>query len=291
MIAAEGIARDITEQVQAEAEIVERELLSRSVLESIQGPATVVDAEGMIRAVNADWTRGMLHHRDAPTTGSGRARTISTLCDEETSRGIAGAAQAAAGLRAVLSGAEESFLLRLSRVRHRRGALVRHAGVSPAHRDRWRRRAPRRHHRPQAVRAAARPARAPRLPHRSRQPGAALRPPRRQRWPVRRPRTPSVGTAAPRPRPLQHRQRRPRPRGGRRPARGRLGPAPQARPSRRHASRGSAATSSSCSARASRSDQAAGALADRIVNAFNAPLRDVDGEPSDRHHEHRRGAR
>ena len=108
MIAAEGIARDITEQVQAEAEIVERELLSRSVLESIQGPATVVDAEGSIRAVNADWTQGMLHHRDAPTAGALDTNYLE-LCDEEASRGVAGAAQAAAGLRAVLSGAEESF--------------------------------------------------------------------------------------------------------------------------------------------------------------------------------------
>ena len=84
-------------------------------------------------------------------------------------------------------------------------------------------RAPRRHHRPQGVRAAARPAGAPRSPHRSRQPGAPLRPPRRRDRPCgpagldRRP-------AVARPRPVQHRQRRARPRDGRRSARGRRPP-------------------------------------------------------------------
>ena len=75
MIAAEGIARDITEQVRAEDEILERELFSRSVLESIQGPATVVDADGTILAVNADWITG---GRDTTTTW-GRATSARTI--------------------------------------------------------------------------------------------------------------------------------------------------------------------------------------------------------------------
>jgi diguanylate cyclase (GGDEF)-like protein/PAS domain S-box-containing protein len=110
MVAAEGIARDITEQVHAEAEILEREMLSRSVLESIQGPAMVVDAEGAIRAVNADWATRMSHRRDGPAAGAIGANYLE-LCDEEAAHGVAGAAQAAAGLRAVLSGAEETFRL------------------------------------------------------------------------------------------------------------------------------------------------------------------------------------
>ena len=89
MIAAEGIARDITEQVHAEDEILERELFSRSVLESIQGPATVVDAEGTILAVNADWTAGHV----AATDDDPAAGTVGTnylaLCDDEASRGVA----------------------------------------------------------------------------------------------------------------------------------------------------------------------------------------------------------
>jgi diguanylate cyclase (GGDEF)-like protein len=109
-VAAEGIARDITEQVQAEAEILQRELLSRSVLESIQGPATVVDADGIIRAVNSEWLEGMRHHPDAPNAGAIGSDYLA-LSDADAARGIAGSAQAGAGLRAVLSGAEETFHL------------------------------------------------------------------------------------------------------------------------------------------------------------------------------------
>ena len=108
-IATEGIARDITEQVRVEDELVERELFSRSVLESIQGPATVVDIDGTILAVNVDWTTGKAGYGDAESGDVGT--NYLDMCDEGAAHGVPGAAQAAAGLRAVLSGAQEGFQL------------------------------------------------------------------------------------------------------------------------------------------------------------------------------------
>ena len=212
MIAAEGIARDITEQVRAADEILERELFSRSVLESIQGPATVVDADGTILAVNADWIAGRSGHDD--DLGSGNVGTnYLALCDDEASRGVPGSAQAAAGLRAVLSGAEEGFrldypiygpdeerwfMLRVSPLRTATGgAIVHHLDITD-----------RKVYEQQLARQAIRDPLT----------GLANRALLADRLEGALARAASTGVdgclAGARPRPLQHRQRRPRPRRG-----------------------------------------------------------------------------
>ncbi|MEX1007840.1 MAG: EAL domain-containing protein [Acidimicrobiia bacterium] len=109
MVAAEGIARDITEQVRAETEIRERELLSRSVLESISGPAAVLDAEGTILRVNQDWTALMARASGGKPEIASIGANYLTLCDGAASHAVPGAEQAATGVRAVLSGAQDTF--------------------------------------------------------------------------------------------------------------------------------------------------------------------------------------
>ena len=289
MIAAEGIARDITEQVQAEAEIVERELLSRSVLESIQGPATVVDAEG----TDPRGERRLDHGHVAPSRRSDRgqrwARTISSCATRKPPAASPGPRRRRPGCAPVLSGAEESFsfdypvygtdeehwfVMQVSPLRTETGgAVVHHVDITD-----------RKLYEQQLARHALRDS-----AHRARQPGAPLRPPRRRAGPFGCA-DPERRAAAARPRPVQHRQRRARPRGGRRPARGRLRPDPQARPSGRHRRAARRRRVRRALRRAHQRPEcrrARGPHRQRIQ--CTAPRR--RGRTVDRHHEHRGGAR
>jgi diguanylate cyclase (GGDEF)-like protein/PAS domain S-box-containing protein len=107
-IALEGIARDVSDQVRAEAELRESEQLSWSVLESVTGPAAVLDAGGTIVRINREWEE--LH---AARGGAAAKLTVGgnylATCDAAAELGVDTAAEAAAGVRAVLAGAEELF--------------------------------------------------------------------------------------------------------------------------------------------------------------------------------------
>ena len=220
--------------------------------------------------------RGAVGHDD--DLGSGNVGTnYLALCDDEASRGVPGSAQAAAGLRAVLSGAEEGFrldypiygpdeerwfMLRVSPLRTATGgAIVHHLDITD-----------RKVYEQQLARQAIRDPLT----------GLANRALLADRLEGALAASASTGAdgrlAGARPRPFQHRQRRPRPRRGRRPARGRRGPAPQARTSRRHAGASRWRRVRRALRRAHR-DQAAGALAERIVNVFSEPLREVGARP------------
>lgn len=108
LVATEAIARDISEQVQTEMDLRESERIARSVLESIPGPSAVLDAAGVISIVNAAWGEYM-----AASGADPDRYTVGTdyvaACDEAVSFGVDGAAAVAAGVRAVLAGAQKSF--------------------------------------------------------------------------------------------------------------------------------------------------------------------------------------
>ena len=110
LIASEAIARDISEQVRAEAELVESERISRSVLESIPGPTIVLDANGVISMANRAWDEYMTASgTEAARYGVGA--DYMAACDQAALGGVQSAAEVAAGVRAVLAGAHDSFQL------------------------------------------------------------------------------------------------------------------------------------------------------------------------------------
>jgi len=111
LAAAEGIARDVTDQVRAETELRESERLSNSVLESIAGPTVVLDATGTIIRTNPAWDTYMrAAGMSDPTHGAVGAKYLAML-DHAALVDIQAAGEIAAGVRAVLAGAQEEFTL------------------------------------------------------------------------------------------------------------------------------------------------------------------------------------
>jgi diguanylate cyclase (GGDEF)-like protein/PAS domain S-box-containing protein len=139
LIGAEGIARDVTEEVRAEEQLLESERLSRSVMESIPGPTLVLDASGTIVMINHAWDEYVQSHGGAELDSHGVGADYVALCEDAAARGIEGAADVAAAVRAVLSGTQQSvrldypaamgdgdrwFLLRVSPLRTAHGGVV-----------------------------------------------------------------------------------------------------------------------------------------------------------------------
>jgi diguanylate cyclase (GGDEF)-like protein/PAS domain S-box-containing protein len=110
-VTVEGVARDITEQVRAETELLESDQLSRSVIESIPGPTAVLDASGTIIRANEAWDTYM------PTAGTSDASRLRVganyvaFCEHAAAQNVEGAAELVAGVRAVLTGAQALFRL------------------------------------------------------------------------------------------------------------------------------------------------------------------------------------
>ncbi len=111
LVGVEGVARDITEQVQAEAQLLESDQLSRSVLESIPGPTVVLDSSGTIILANEAWHAYMCASGAEHPERVGIGANYLALCAEAADRKKEGAAETGAGLRAVLTGAQGSFRL------------------------------------------------------------------------------------------------------------------------------------------------------------------------------------
>jgi diguanylate cyclase (GGDEF)-like protein/PAS domain S-box-containing protein len=110
LVASEAVARDISDQMLAETKLVESERVSRSVLESIPGPTAVLDANGTISMVNRAW-HDYMRTAGGQVEHCGVGSDYMALCDRAASRGVDGAAEVSAGVRAVLAGAHESFQL------------------------------------------------------------------------------------------------------------------------------------------------------------------------------------
>ena len=111
LVGVQGVGRDITDQVRAETELLESNQLSRAVLESIPGPTVVLDASGTIILANQAWHAYMSITGAVHPDRLGVGANYLTLCAEATARHVEGAAQTAAGVRAVLTGAQASFRL------------------------------------------------------------------------------------------------------------------------------------------------------------------------------------
>lgn len=107
----EGVARDVTEQVRAETQLVKSDQLSRSVLESIPGPTAVLDSSGTLVMTNDSWASHMGDSDDRDLSRSGIGANYIALCEEAAAGHVEGAAEIAAGVRAVLTGAQASFRL------------------------------------------------------------------------------------------------------------------------------------------------------------------------------------
>ncbi|MEX2267127.1 MAG: EAL domain-containing protein [Acidimicrobiia bacterium] len=110
LVAAEVIARDISDQVRIEDELRESERTANAVLESIPGPTAVLDAAGVISMVNAAWDEYML----ASGAAAGRyavGTDYLAACDEAARAGVEGSAEVAAGVRAVLAGTHDGYQL------------------------------------------------------------------------------------------------------------------------------------------------------------------------------------
>ena len=110
LVATEAVARDISDQVLAETKLVESDRVSRSVLESIPGPTAVLDAKGIISMVNRAWDEYMLNCGVKPED-YGAGVDYPAMCDRAARGGTSSASEVAAGVRAVLAGAHDSFQL------------------------------------------------------------------------------------------------------------------------------------------------------------------------------------
>jgi diguanylate cyclase (GGDEF)-like protein/PAS domain S-box-containing protein len=99
---------DVTGRHDAEQALRQSERFARTVIESLSGVVIVLDAVGAIIAVNREWYDYI--------TASGGVRSMCEigadylgLCDAAAARGVAGSAEIAAGIRAVVSGAADDF--------------------------------------------------------------------------------------------------------------------------------------------------------------------------------------
>lgn len=105
LVASEGIARDVTEQVRAETELRESERLSGSVLESIAGPTVVLDATGTIVRANRVWDEYMRGSGAQDPASCGVGANFLTMLDTAAAAETdhTPATDLAAGVRAVLA--------------------------------------------------------------------------------------------------------------------------------------------------------------------------------------------
>ena len=112
LVCVEGVARDVTEQVRAESQLLESNQLSGSVMESIPGPTIVLDQSGTIIMANEAWPSYLISTGATDPGVLGIGANYLAACDAAAAgQDVEGAAGVAAGIRACLSGAEETFQL------------------------------------------------------------------------------------------------------------------------------------------------------------------------------------
>jgi diguanylate cyclase (GGDEF)-like protein/PAS domain S-box-containing protein len=98
---------DITERKRMEAALRERERFSRDVLDSLVAPTAVLDADGTIVAVNRAWRRyGEGAGADPGSAGPGA--NYLAVCERSATLEALAAAE---GIRAILAGAREEFVM------------------------------------------------------------------------------------------------------------------------------------------------------------------------------------
>ncbi|MCZ7526242.1 MAG: EAL domain-containing protein [Acidimicrobiia bacterium] len=104
-VAVEGIARDVTDAATAAEALEDQARFARSVLDSLVARTAVVDAGGTVITVNRAWAEAGPEPRGALTC-CGIGDDYLAVCDAAAAS-TPGASEAAAGIRAVLAGAEQ----------------------------------------------------------------------------------------------------------------------------------------------------------------------------------------
>lgn len=108
VVATEGIARDITDQIEAEESSAAAAQLSRSVLESLTGHTAVLEPGGAVISVNRAWSKYAAENGGQVTDVAEGANYLA-VCERSAARGCADAAVVLAGLRGVLAGEIREF--------------------------------------------------------------------------------------------------------------------------------------------------------------------------------------
>lgn len=97
-------------RAKAEERLLEAGQLAISALDSLPAPIAVIDADGRIATVNRAWEAFRLSAGGDPAQ-YGPGANYTQICEELAAQGVEGAAAAADGVRAVLSGERETFSL------------------------------------------------------------------------------------------------------------------------------------------------------------------------------------
>ncbi len=105
------LRRDIRRRREVERALRESEALNRAILASLEAHICVVDGDGGIVTVNEPW-REYARARDAPAMlAAGEGVDYLEACDRAAEDGDEDAARAAEGIRRVLAGEDDEFLL------------------------------------------------------------------------------------------------------------------------------------------------------------------------------------
>lgn len=106
-----GIARDITERVQAHRRLEESQQLNDAILQSLSAHIAVLDREGHIVAVNQAWERfGLDNGAFSPLAATLGANYLE-ICGNGAIAGAEGAAEAREGIEEVLAGRTTEFTI------------------------------------------------------------------------------------------------------------------------------------------------------------------------------------
>lgn len=103
-----GSVQDVTEQKTREAYLFEAERLVRGMIDALPNQICVIDSTGTLINVNKSW-----HDGDDQSVGSrglvGKGANYLRVCDESAQQGCEDARRAAGGIRAVISGQQQSY--------------------------------------------------------------------------------------------------------------------------------------------------------------------------------------
>ena len=102
-------ARDITERKRQEAALRESERFAHSTVDALSAQLAILDGAGTIIAVNRAW-RQFAQEAGAQQAGIAEGTNYLEVCDKSTGRDAEGAKEVAAGIRAVLEGAQDEFV-------------------------------------------------------------------------------------------------------------------------------------------------------------------------------------
>jgi PAS domain S-box-containing protein len=108
LLCVRGTAQDVTEQQLSQQELAATRDFLQATLDSLQTHIAVLDAQGEIVMVNRAWS-GFARENGAATASAGVGANYLAACDGDGED--CGAAEAAAGLRAILAGSEKEFLM------------------------------------------------------------------------------------------------------------------------------------------------------------------------------------